>query len=496
MDSIYLGYPVGYLTVFQAKGDQSALAAWLEDGEARQDATGWLIDGQQRSTALCLIHDKKPRWFTDDEWADLRRQVLFDPASEKVRAIKLDAPRPRNSGVLVSELLRWGEDTIKEQYSDSTHRERLLRLRKQLQTSTVGEISFSGTAEQAVEIFKRLNQEGERVSSWDLTLTTAALARPDWVRDVVREGHREVRAAMPKLKLADLMRPFAARWQQTTRAGQLHEADWSDDSVSRAWEATMRGWREASIFLRSRGILVRGNVQVPVSYLLPLVVLFSLDAGNEELGDGPLWWLIGAMREGRYKSGSVNNIDAVAEDLVDLLTMKDRSAAMRYLWSKQGAVTFVAEDFLCKQPATQVLYQDLVVAMLTSRERDWSAQQDPMNPLQIPQQVHHIFPKDWVRQNLPDSRDAALWYANLTVISAVANNDIDAKSPRVYLSNPSGRHRTALADHFVTPEMVDEVTSNVESVVTMNSFLRARAEGMQAEANRQYKQARGKQEHK
>jgi hypothetical protein len=489
VESVYLGYPLGFVTLFLPTGDAAAVSAWLEDDDDEVPNAAWIIDGQQRSTALCVIHDKRPRWFGEGDWQAVRRRVVFNPSTEEVRVLKLEGTAPQEGEVLIDQLLRWGEDTVRDTVPDKLHQQRLLRLRKQLQNSTVGEIAFSGTTKQAVESFKRLNQEGEKVNTWDLTLTSAALWRPEWVRDVVRAEHNTLRGSIPKLKMADVMRPFAARWLGTTRADRLIEADWSVSEVDRHWESTSMGWTLAVAYLRARGILVRGSVQVPMSYLLPLVILFSLKGVPAEPGDGPLWWMIGAMTQGRYKSGTVNNIDSVANDLEALLDQPDFTDGLLYLWEVEAGGRFAPDDFLQKQPSSTVQAQGLVVATLTSREKDWSASCEPMRPNQQVQELHHIFPKEWVRQNLPTRRDEALAYANTTVISDSANNSIGARSPRLYLADAAGWDRTALASHFVTADMVELVTTRAESEATMDAFLSSRAELIAAEASRQYRHA-------
>ncbi|HID31670.1 MAG TPA: DUF262 domain-containing protein, partial [Desulfobacterales bacterium] len=62
-ESLYRDYPVGSLLLWDSSGHQEAKTA------QGTQASLWIVDGQQRTTALCLLLGMKPFWWPDaQEW--------------------------------------------------------------------------------------------------------------------------------------------------------------------------------------------------------------------------------------------------------------------------------------------------------------------------------------------------------------------------------------------------------------------------------------------
>jgi uncharacterized protein with ParB-like and HNH nuclease domain len=63
VDSLWKGYPIGTLLLWESayNSPRSALGG--------QSKKLWIVDGQQRVTALSLVFGKKPYWWSDgNEW--------------------------------------------------------------------------------------------------------------------------------------------------------------------------------------------------------------------------------------------------------------------------------------------------------------------------------------------------------------------------------------------------------------------------------------------
>jgi hypothetical protein len=80
LESLWLQYPVGSFLLWYAPEDVEPRT--IADGA---QPTGWLVDGQQRSTALCLLFGRKPYWWGSDwndvlDRHDIRYNVLADEA--------------------------------------------------------------------------------------------------------------------------------------------------------------------------------------------------------------------------------------------------------------------------------------------------------------------------------------------------------------------------------------------------------------------------------
>lgn len=60
-ESLYRNYPIGSLLLWNSSDYQEA------KGPQGTQASLWIVDGQQRTTALCLLLGQKPYWWSDAE---------------------------------------------------------------------------------------------------------------------------------------------------------------------------------------------------------------------------------------------------------------------------------------------------------------------------------------------------------------------------------------------------------------------------------------------
>lgn len=65
MDSILKRYPLGSILVWDI-GNYTQ-GKYINEKIPKE----WIIDGQQRITAFCLLARKKPYWFNANEWEEL-----------------------------------------------------------------------------------------------------------------------------------------------------------------------------------------------------------------------------------------------------------------------------------------------------------------------------------------------------------------------------------------------------------------------------------------
>jgi hypothetical protein len=173
-DSLWRGYPIGYLLIWDSRRDG-------------QQGPAWIADGQQRLTALCLMFGERPPWWRRraSEQRNLQRRFdlrfdieatappwfhcsfdrgLSDAGGRLVRVPEILAHDPdRADGqaalrTMAIELRRRGvcRTTDEEQVFAALHR--VCRIQR---------LPLSATAlgcglEDAIEIFERLNARGTR----------------------------------------------------------------------------------------------------------------------------------------------------------------------------------------------------------------------------------------------------------------------------------------------------------------------------------------------
>jgi hypothetical protein len=76
VESLWLDYPVGTLLIWDSSGPVQTRSA-----TDAQDPAQWVVDGQQRATALCILSGRKPYWWaSSSDWDKLVRKfdIRFD----------------------------------------------------------------------------------------------------------------------------------------------------------------------------------------------------------------------------------------------------------------------------------------------------------------------------------------------------------------------------------------------------------------------------------
>ncbi len=328
-ESLWLDYPIGSLLIWNSRtGTQERVVR-----DARPPAE-WLVDGQQRTTALCILFGRKPYWWPDAEgWEkamrryDIRFDVeaveppFFKVADAAIRKTKvhrwiklsdllvLDSNRPADSEKLQN-LARsiklqglCGNMDAMQVYA-SLDRVRKIR-EKDLVTITVDH-----ELEDVVEIFARLNSRGTRVTEADIYLGIVAARSPGWVRteflpflNVLRDSGFDVN---PNL----LFRTVTAIAAGKTRFRDIPDAMWDAASVEPAWKRTQKAWKSLVKRLAEYGVL--SNEPLPTEAALITLVGLQDKFQDEGSFDLPFYWLLQASRFGRYSASGATALD---EDL-------------------------------------------------------------------------------------------------------------------------------------------------------------------------------------
>lgn len=175
IDSLYKGYPIGYLITWQSPRVK------LKDGSLSQGKI-ILIDGQQRIIALktAILGEE----IIDKDYLKRRIKIAFNPATEK---FEVSNPAIEKDKVWISDispivkneinLLSFIDDYCKK--NPNFNRDLLLKIISQLQTidkRQIGVIDLSGELDIDVvaEIFERINSEGVTLSQADFVMSRIA----------------------------------------------------------------------------------------------------------------------------------------------------------------------------------------------------------------------------------------------------------------------------------------------------------------------------------
>ncbi|MEZ9072197.1 DUF262 domain-containing protein [Vibrio splendidus] len=168
-DSIYKGFPIGSVLLWSPEEniEINCLEYLGNQKIARSDDAFYIIDGQQRLTTffMCL--------FSHEPNEDTKWNVYFDLKSEKFVHLKsnksdikpyyLEIRKIKSTSLFMQECLR-----IKSETNDDDLINRAQTLVDRIYKFRLAAIDLrGGEIEQAIEIFTRLNREGQKVSEWD-----------------------------------------------------------------------------------------------------------------------------------------------------------------------------------------------------------------------------------------------------------------------------------------------------------------------------------------
>lgn len=451
-DSLWLDYPVGSILIWDSTSQRNP----PEPRGARDGGNTnlWLVDGQQRTTALCILSGRKPYWWADiQEWNETlhRYDVRFDieardppffvAASAAVRASKTNRYTPVRQLITLDlnkeddrSKLRDLAKSIKQDglcagmdaMEVYTRLERVQRIRDR----EIVAVNVSHDLEQVVDIFGRLNSKGTRVRETDIYLGVVAARDAGWVRE----------SFMPFLdRLEDsgfdvtpnlLFQSVAAIGTNRVRFKEIDESFWTKAKIGPAWKVTQVAWQHLVDWLAEYGVM-SVSMLPSQSPLIPSSVLFSrFPNANRDLA---FEWLLQALRYGRYSGASHT---AIEEDIREIDRAVSATEAIAGMRSKIRAIEKFDPEFFMRDYSDK--FGKLVLYLLIFRNSalDWDGSSrriafdgDKLVSGFEPQ-FHHVFPRKFLKGVSEESLVEAL--SNIAIIGANTNLKISAKNPLDY----------------------------------------------------------------
>lgn len=467
VESLHRDYPIGAMLVWDASDYASPRSA--EGAQTMQ----WIIDGQQRTTAFCILLGSKPYWWPDaaswnslvgkiDVLANLRtggRDLEFALANP----VRLHDP----DWLSVRRVLRCKDQEEMQELAETLLIDRNMPPRSPEERhtrSTVGSlwairerevpvISIQHDLEDVAEIFGRLNKAGTRVTEADVTVALIAAYNQSWVRDEFLSFVRDMTEAGFDLDPGVYIRTITGIARGTARLKDVANDFWRSE-VRNVWPKT-----KAAI---SRTIRLIGDRGLLSAELLPsansLIPLFTFqERFGDDLGFGQAFrWFLLANADGRYSGSSVTTLSqdlAAIRDASDGLTAVAKLASTLRVSSTFGPDRFL-DDYRRDRFGRLVLYLllfDRGAIDWVSRVRiGFTKDATSLNEGFLPE-WHHIFPKDVLKTaQIPEDDWNRL--ANITVLNEKTNRHrLRAKSPDKYLPEYHVSVQE-LAGHLVSEE--------------------------------------------
>lgn len=494
MDSLWRGYPIG---------------AWLiwyggEYGETRaaedfQPPDAWIVDGQQRTVALCLLFGRKPYWWEKD-WNETlaRHDVCFNVLAEtdpffSLRTAAMKGPAGR-TWVSVREVLNADDDGLSIIVSALLQDlglpaskfgylwTRLDSVRK-IRTTIVPVTTVMLDLEDVTEIFARLNSAGTKVTEADIALALVASENAGWARTQFLPFLDRLADAGFEIDPNVVFRSCVGIGLKKARLKQVPRDYWKSGELIKAWCRTENAWLSVVHYLESQGIL-SDDVLPAKNALITMVIL--ADSHPEVLGsDRLLAWLLHATRAGRYSGAAMTTLET---DLQVVRTAATGAEAIATLTAQLAPwEPFTPQDFL-QDYRDRFLRLMMYLVMYDRRARDWvSRQRLGFHGTEALERFrpdwHHIFPRAYLRKHhVPEEK----WdvFANIAVISPSANI-------RFGSGNPMGYMERYHVDNDLLAEQLVPLDRGLLTVEHYDEFLGLRAQALADAANRYFQKLLG-----
>lgn len=457
-ESLYRDYPVGSFLLWDNSAYQEAKTA-----QASQ-ASLWIVDGQQRTTALCLLLDLKPYWWDGSEsWNKARERyevmvnLLPDNGDDRLEFALPNPIRRRDprwvpvrrvlSLTKVEDLTPLAQQVVGQITADPAQMMALFgkihgRLQQlwQIRKRNIPIIKISHEVEDVAEIFARLNREGTRVKEADVTLALAAVRNPGWVREEYLPYRNDLADRGWDLDAGVYIRTMTGIGHGRARLIEVPKDFWSPASLPVFWKIASETIADVLKHLADYGILCV-DLLPSANSLIPLFVLhrrWSSQPGYRF--SKALYWFLLANRDGRYSGSALTSLNEDVRAITEAATFDDALDAL--LKRLRVSAEIAPEEFLNRYERAGSRFLRMMVYLLIFHNKgvDWvdkcrlgyDSTGSPITTGFEPQ-WHHIFPRN-VLKKAGVSDDDINTLANITVLNERTNvNKLSGKEPWQYI---------------------------------------------------------------
>lgn len=463
-ESLWLDYPIGSLLVWNS-GDRTEERVAVD----AQRPSQWLVDGQQRTTALCVLFGRKPYWWPSaDEWNKIlkRYDIRFDidakeapyfwVANAAIRKTKgnryvpvssllvLDTREEKDQQVLMSLAREIKVQGLCDGMDAMEVFARLDRVRK-IREKEIVTVTVDHELEDVVEIFSRLNSRGTRVTEADIYLGVVAARNPRWVRDTFLPYLRVLAEAGFDLNPNLLFRTVTGVGERSTRFKDIPDSFWDPEHILPAWRRTQDAWKRLIARFRVYGI--SSNDIMPTEAALVVMVGLVDKFQDDRDFHLALYWFLQASRFQRYSGSSTTSLNEDLRDLHEASSLAD--AVTRLLRRFRHEEPLETEDFLRDYSDSRFGRFLLYLLVYNNQALDWDEHSHRLGfegaevLADFRPQWHHVFPKKFLEASVNGNLVDAL--ANIAVIGPAINIRISAKAPLDYV-----------ARYKITPEKLQQ----------------------------------------
>ncbi|MEM3385394.1 MAG: DUF262 domain-containing protein [Nitrososphaeria archaeon] len=440
LDSLLKGYPIGSFLVWDLSDYTQGKHVYEKIPKE------WLVDGQQRIIALCLLTRRKPYWLEISDWNDLVRKyeikvnVLTLEVSLEYSAIKRNPEWVHPHDIFNSESL---EKFSEEQASKLNNPKLFTRIydnAKKIQDALnidIPVIKINTSLENIATIFERINSAGTRVKQADITLAYVAAFNQGWVREEFTKYLNDLDDEGFYLDPTLLIRMLTTIGESKAVLREVSESFLRNENgvLDRAFFELKSSLNNQLLDFKNVGILTSDLIYAK-NALIPLIYLRSKFGKEFEFKKAFFFFLL-ALWTGRY-SGSAET--TLQEDVNKIKISKNFDTAIQELVKELKITKITKEDLknvihyqgegrFFKLLLYLVAYRNGAVDWFSNVRLGFTKQNEVNKDFNI--EEHHFFPRSLLR-NLGVVKEKRELLANITFINPGTNKRL-SEQPYTYI---------------------------------------------------------------
>lgn len=483
-DSIYRGYPVGYLLLWQNANVEDSKGIGV-DGKQKNPSL-LIVDGQQRLTSLYAV--VKGKKIIREDYSEEFIEIAFHPLKEEFKVADAAIRKDKHWIPNISRL--WSPDTdlfeLVDNYLEALRQTREVteddkkKIRQSIQRLqglvnypfSALELLATVNVEQVSQVFVRINSTGKRLNEADFILTLMSVYWDEGRHELEQFSRAAKIPAKGPSPYNHFIQPSPDQLLRAAvgygfkrgrlqyvysllRGKDLETGEYSEEGrvaqfarlqESQACALNLQFWKDFLKCLMHAGFrsskVITSDTTVLYSYVFYLLGKAEYGLSESELRRTISRWFFFASLTGRYTNSPES---ALESDLIQLRDVKDGEGFVASL--DKNIVAQLTDDFwrvtlpndldtsaarspslmaylaaLCLLDA-KVLFSGLKVSSLLDPTTDAFR-----NSLER----HHLFPKNWLKNNGFPEIHQTNQIANYALIEWPDNANISAKSPADY----------------------------------------------------------------
>ena len=483
-DSLYRGLPIGYLLIWKARTivTERQFKGRRKRGEKVNNLYGYLLDGQQRLTAIRLVRDRDenyPLLFNlreEDEERPDENRFCFETARLRRNPWYISVADIITGQVNYKQVLdrlrdEAGFDVINDENKVIIAVSKL----RSIMDYKVGIEEFEDDDyRKATELFIRFNSTGVKLKKADLVAAELALHVPDLVSKGINRfctSHSHFNFNFSSTFLTQCLTVIHTDKIKLEKPKDLVDGS-TKKEISSSWKRTEKGINRAIEFLT--GTVMWDSLHWLPSFnsLIPLIFLLSKKGLSTTERRLARKWLLTVNMNKAFHSATHSEIDRILKYLkgdptvTKLLTLSKKNL---------GKIQPVHFDTRRKSGAAMSLY----ISMLRNcNAKDWESRTSLDGKVighNAELQVHHFFPRNLLQVNGVGS-DRINTFANYTIINKDTNIKISNEEPLSYVKRLNIRKKD-LTDQCIPME------KSLWSVDRYEDFLAERKKLLASNAN-------------